>query len=87
MLCKVYSNQVHLKFNSDQIELLERLEVFIEWAGRYPIPKNLDEFLPRTNENGGWGLLSHTKSSDNAVFEKVYSILNTKLHELRFKKP
>lgn len=34
--------------------LLERLEQFVIWAGRYPIPLSSEDLRPRTLENGGF---------------------------------
>src|SRR5438128_5199933 len=30
-----------------EVSLLERIETFVLWAGRYPIPRRLDDLLPR----------------------------------------
>jgi hypothetical protein len=60
-------------------ELLERLEVFLEWAGRYPVPVEATKMLPRTNKNGGFGLLYNMASDDRAAWEGLVERLNAAL--------
>ena len=50
--------------SEEDSHLVERLEAHVTWAGRYPIPAKLDDFLPRQHPSGGFGSLAHFVSSD-----------------------
>jgi len=43
-----------LKFNvsKDEVDLIERLEEFVLWAGRYPIPAKFDRLIPKKHREG-----------------------------------
>ncbi len=55
---------VGLELNQDEAYLVERLEAFVTWAGRYPTPLKLDDYLPRSHASGGSGPLTVFLSSD-----------------------
>jgi hypothetical protein len=60
-----------LTLSADETYLAERLQSFVEWAGRYPIPTRLDGQLPRTHPLGGSGPLNHFLGTDPAAVEAL----------------
>jgi hypothetical protein len=60
-----------LTLSADESYLAERLQAFVEWAGRYPIPVKLEGQLPRTHPLGGWGPLNHYLGTDPAAIEAL----------------
>lgn len=48
----------------EELELLERLEYHLVFAGRYPAPKKPEMLLPRVRSDGSWGSLSFLSSLD-----------------------
>jgi hypothetical protein len=58
-----------ITLNEAESYLVERLEVFVTWAGRYPIPLTLEGYLPRTAPHGGSGSLRIYLSSDPDMIE------------------
>lgn len=55
----------------DETYLVERLETFLRWAGRYPIPLTVEASLPRTHPRGGWGPLTNFTSTDVDAIEAL----------------
>jgi hypothetical protein len=68
-------NRAGVRLDDDQSYLVQRLEVFVVWAGRYPVPGKLDDYLPRRHETGGWGPLTGFYSSDPARVDKLIALL------------
>ncbi|MEK7281362.1 MAG: hypothetical protein AAB037_03295, partial [Chloroflexota bacterium] len=66
---------LHLSVTPAEAYLLERVETFVLWAGRYPIPLNPDDFLPRSNPEGGSGPLNCVTSADFEMLEALASRL------------
>jgi hypothetical protein len=70
-----------LAFSKQESELVERLEEFVIWAGRYPISVKLESMLPRTQPNGGAGPLTIVSSEDpsliHAMIDRAESILES----------
>lgn len=62
---------VGLELDEYDAYLVERLEVFVAWAGRYPIPTRLEGFLPRTHPSGGSGPLPSFDSGDPIRAEAI----------------
>lgn len=60
-----------ITLNEAESYLVERLEVFVTWAGRYPIPLTLEGYLPRTAPHGGSGSLRTYISSDPDMIESL----------------
>ena len=54
-----------------EIGLLERIETFVLWAGRYPIPLKLDDLLPRNQPGGGFSPLTFVTSADFEMIESL----------------
>jgi len=62
-------NHAKVTLSKEESELVERLETFVIWAGRYPIPRQLAGYLPRAQPGGGFGPLSYFSSKDPALIE------------------
>jgi len=60
----------------DETYLVERLETFLVWAGRYPIPLTVEDSLPRTHPRGGWGPLTNFTGTDVDAIEALVARLN-----------
>lgn len=58
-------------------DLIKRLEVFIKWAGRYPIPLKEEDFVPIKVRLKG-GAFPTFSMSDKKIIDDLY----TKLHKL-----
>lgn len=73
------SSESGIEFSILERELIERLEHFVVFAGRYPAPKNANALLPRIRSDGGWGSLSYFKSSDGADWKELLQKLRAAL--------
>jgi hypothetical protein len=60
-----------ITLNEEESYLVERLEVFVTSAGRYPIPLTLEDYLPRTAPHGGSGPMTVYYSSDPEMIEEL----------------
>lgn len=60
-----------------ELDLLERLEVNLEWAGRYPIPLNYEDLLPRTMPGGGFATRTYVTSTDRQTWRGLVSKLRS----------
>ncbi len=58
-------------------DLIKRLEIFIKWAGRYPIPLKKEDFVPVKVRLRG-GAFPTFAMSDKEIIDNLY----TKLHKL-----
>jgi hypothetical protein len=63
--------RVGITLNEAESYLVERLEVFATWAGRYRIPLTLEGYLPRTAPHAGSGSLRIYISSDPDMNESL----------------
>lgn len=64
-------DRARLTLTADESHLAERLQAFVEWAGRYPIPATLESQLPGTHPLGGSGPLNYFLGSDPAAIEAI----------------
>ena len=71
--------QLSIPLSPEESELLERLETFIRWAGRYPIPLHADALYPRNLVDGShsvmYGVSSLDKKSIIALLQKIEDAL------------
>ncbi len=71
--------QVQVSITAGEHDLLERLEVFSTWAGRYPIPLAADDLLPRTSPGGGFAPLTYSTGSDREMWRGLMAKLRASL--------
>lgn len=64
---------IHL--SADELDLLERLEEHIVWAGRYPIPKTAETHSRATEERNRRRFHSDDPKLINKLFEQLSKIL------------
>lgn len=73
--------QLEIPFSKEETELLERLENFVSWAGRYPIPLLAQGLYPREMEDGGQYALHGISSLDaervGEIIDKVKAVIPT----------
>lgn len=58
-----------LAFTSGELQLLAHPSPFIEWAGRYPIPKKPSQFLPIGSSN-------HEREAELRLWERLVPLLH-----------
>jgi len=78
-----FFERLDLSFSQAEGHLLERIETFVLWAGRYPIPRKLDDLLPRNHPEGGSGPLTYVTSTDFEMLEALISRLTGTLELAR----
>lgn len=72
------AEQLGLSVTDVEAELLERLEAFVSWAGRYPIPLIAQDLYPRsmsTGQHAIHGVSSLDASRVNEIIEKIRVLL------------
>ncbi len=57
------ATELSVKLCSEEQELLERLEAFLVWAGRYPIPRFKDDLYPQIWHDGSKGSIMNFGTS------------------------
>lgn len=78
-----FFERLNLSISQAEGQLLERIETFVLWAGRYPIPRRLDDLLPRNHPDGGSGPLTYVTSADFEMLEALISRLTGALESGR----
>jgi hypothetical protein len=75
------AEELGLNFYAHERELLERLEHFLEWAGRYPIPLVAEALYPRSLLDGSkavmHGISSYDRERVEALLARVHVVLPT----------
>jgi hypothetical protein len=75
-------DKVDIHLSDEEIELTERLEQFIIWAGKYPGPLVYSDLMPRTLSNGGFAPLeSVCIPKDYEIAIKLVDKLETSLKD------
>ncbi len=72
--------QLGLSLSTIEAELLERLEAFVSWAGRYPMPLVAQDLYPRsfsTGQHAIHGISSLDALQVNDIIEKIRVLLPT----------
>lgn len=74
--------KAEVQVSVQEIDLLARLTIFTKWGGRYPTPKNVEDFRPYTFLNGGWGLqtiyaIPTDFDATKAIYGRIKTILQT----------
>lgn len=65
------AGRANIVLNEDEQDLVERLESFLKWAGRYPIPLSYEDMRPRTQPAGGFSTLAVVRGTDIDVWRKL----------------
>ena len=75
------ANELGITLEPRDRELLEKLEYFLEWAGRYPIPLFAEALYPRAMLDGSKasmvGLSSGDQQRVDALLDKIQTVLPT----------
>ena len=70
-----------LQCSKEELELLERLEHYIIWAGRYPIPLHIQDLYPRELTEGGdaaiYGYSTLDRDRIETIIQKIVAIVGT----------
>jgi hypothetical protein len=61
---------------TEEQELIQRLDMFILWAGRYPIPKKLEQYAPQ-------GRPPMMSTGDPRIFRHLFARLRQQLEAMR----
>jgi hypothetical protein len=60
-----------------ETHFLHRLTEYTVWAGKYPVPKNFKDNMPRETPDGGAAPLTYMSSKDQSLFEVLFHKLST----------
>jgi hypothetical protein len=75
--------ELNLKISKKEIDLIERLEEFILWAGRYPIPAKFQRLIPKPHrESTKLDFIVYSLSTDIKVATKLLKRLDKMLTEI-----
>jgi hypothetical protein len=69
--------KAEVKLDNDENYLVERLEQFIIWAGRYPIPLKAENKRPRTLSGGGFAPLHISGGNDKRIIDRLIDKLQS----------
>ncbi len=78
-----------IQLEQDEDELVQRLQVFVLWGGRYPVPLDFSDHWPQSLPTGDEGVLTYINGNDPVVFERLFARLATEVqhqsadHKLR----
>jgi hypothetical protein len=78
--------EIHFDINETEVFLIERLEVFVTWAGRYPVPKKSSEMLPRDLPSGGYGIRTFVSIGEIQHIEDLVARLEIALEQAKSEK-
>lgn len=81
------ANQAKLSLSADENKLLERLEEYLKWAGRYPIPLTSDPMRPRAIEEGFAPITYHRAGEDWHIILTLVAKLKEMLPKICYDKP
>lgn len=68
-----------IKLDDKETELVERLQHFVEWAGRYPIPLHQDSLYPRKLIDGSICSLAGISTGDGDNVENIFKKIEAHL--------
>jgi hypothetical protein len=74
------AEKTKFELSEDETNLLERLTEFVVWAGKYPIPKQFENNMPRQCQGGGYEpptflFLKKDPELFDSLFERLSNIL------------
>jgi hypothetical protein len=75
---------LQVSLNHKEWSLLERLQVHIEWAGRYPIPKNYVGLLPKKIDSGDILSLKIFSSREPEIIRQLFVKLERLLDDKKY---
>ena len=65
------AGKANIALSEQETDLVERLDVYLKWAGRYPIPLVYDDLLPRTLPSGGFSVQTYGSSADRGIWRAL----------------
>ena len=75
------SGMASVALNNERRDLLQRMGRFVEWAGRYPVPKKVTKLgMKQTGINRPFPplpLQPHERPGFNTLFDELYSVVIT----------
>jgi hypothetical protein len=69
------AREAQVGLSKNETDLLVRLEAFVQWAGRYPVPLKPEDMMPRRLPAGGFGLLTRIGTNDLDVWRGLVTRL------------
>ncbi len=76
-------SELKFKLTKKEIDLVERLEEFVLWAGRYPIPTKFERLIPKKHREGTkFAFIVYSLSTDIEVASKLLLKLDKKLSKV-----
>ena len=69
------ADELSVSLDANERELLERLENFLEWGGRYPIPLYADTLYPRAMLDGSKAWMIGVSTKDRVRIESLIAKL------------
>lgn len=69
----ILARAVGLHFDDRASFLLEKITSYIVWAGKYPAPLSVNEFLPCDYPDGGWGSVTVIAMSDSVRIQSLFN--------------
>jgi hypothetical protein len=78
-----FASEVGLELDADQRAVLERLQAYIEWGGRYPVPLRAAHIRPKPTWGGGLSPISGTwHGNDWIAIRNIITALKRRLPPL-----
>ncbi len=77
------AREAQVGLSKDEKDLLVRLEAFVRWAGRYPVPLKPEHMMPRRLPASGFAPRTLIKLSDVAVWRGLVRRLRDPLRQNR----
>lgn len=68
-------DQFNIYLTPTEKGLVRRLETFVRWAGRYPVPLDVEHMMPGDLPEGGFGPPASYQSDDAEVFQTLFARL------------
>ena len=74
--------QASITLSHDERDLVGRLEQYIKWAGRYPVPLKTSDFVPRSWPSGEIAPLPQITDSDGPAIFALMEKLKNELEQI-----
>jgi hypothetical protein len=79
-------DRIQFEVNEAEYFLVERLEIFVVWAGRYPVPKSAKDMLPRVVPPGGHSVRTYLSIGEIQHIEDLVARLEIALEQAKSEK-